>query len=317
MSRDRVVMVCGSTGRQGGAVARRLLRDGWEVRALTRHPESAAARALTAAGARVVRGDLSAPDSLAAALDGAGAVFGVTEFWEHGLRTEILHGRGLIDAARRAGVERFVFSSVGGTDRTEGLGISHFDSKRAIEAHLRGSGLDWTILRPVTFFENFSSPRYRRTIRERGVFQFAFAPGKSFQMVAMDDLAVFVARALADRPRFRARAIEIASDRFTMEEMCAALARAVGRPVRYRFLTPAIQWAVASYVTLTRQTGRFKVGLSLIDQFRWNNRSEVGGWDADLAALRAIHPGLSTVDAWARSIDWGDRPAAATVPITP
>jgi len=50
MSRERVVLVCGSTGRQGGAVARRLLREGWEVRALTRHPDGAAALELARAG---------------------------------------------------------------------------------------------------------------------------------------------------------------------------------------------------------------------------------------------------------------------------
>ena len=177
VSRDRTVLVCGSTGRQGGAVSRRLLRDGWEVHALTRRPDAAPARALARAGARVVTGDLDDPGSLRRALDGVGTVFGVTEFWEHGLAAELRQGRGLIDAARQAGVERFVFSSVGATERTEGLGISHFDAKRAIEAHLRASGLDWTIVRPVTFFENFVSPRYRRAICERGVVQFAFAPG--------------------------------------------------------------------------------------------------------------------------------------------
>jgi uncharacterized protein YbjT (DUF2867 family) len=45
---DRTVLVAGSTGRQGGAVARRLLRDGWRVRALTRHPDGADLDALRA-----------------------------------------------------------------------------------------------------------------------------------------------------------------------------------------------------------------------------------------------------------------------------
>lgn len=311
MTRDRTVLVLGSTGRQGGAVARRLTRDGWQVRALTRHPRGPAALALSRAGVQVLEGNLSDRSSLRSAFHGAGAVFGVTEFWEHGARAEVRHGFALIDAARAAGVDHVVFSSVGATERTQGLGITHFDSKREIEAHLRASGLSWTILRPVTFFENFTSQRYRRDIRDHGRFRFAFVPDKPFQMVAMADLAEFAARALTEPARYRGRALEIASDRFTMEQFCRALGDAVGRPVRYQYLGPTTQRAVALYVTLTRQTGRFKVGLSLIDQFRWNNNSDVGGWNADLDELRAIHPDLMTVDAWVQSVDWtGDAPTA-------
>ena len=300
----RTVAVCGSTGRQGGAVARRLLQRGWNVRALTRRPDGSQARALARDGAQLFQADLMDRASLDRAFAGADAVFGVTDFWEHGYKQEIAQGRALIDAARAAQVRTFIFSSVGATDRTEGLGITHFDSKQKIEAHLRASGLDWTILRPVTFLENFVSPRIRRTICKQGLFQFCFVPGKPFQMIAMEDLAVFATKALEERERFGGRALELASDRFTMEQLCAALTRAIGRPVRYRFLPPFVQRIVGAFVSLTRQQGHFKVGPSLIPQFRWNNESEVGGWDADLEALRTLHPGLMTVDAWVKTIAW-------------
>ena len=63
-TRQETIVVTGATGRQGGAVSRRLLADGWRVRALTRDPASAKARALAALGADVVRGDMGDPATL-------------------------------------------------------------------------------------------------------------------------------------------------------------------------------------------------------------------------------------------------------------
>jgi hypothetical protein len=52
----------------------------------------------------------------------------------------------------------------------------------------------------------------------------------------------------------------------------------------------------------------------LINQFKWNNASECGGWNADIAALRRVHPGLLTLDDWVRSVDW--LPAPRNTPAT-
>src|SRR5690606_35954865 len=111
---ERVVLVTGATGRQGGAVARQLLRrGGFRVRALTRDPARPAARALADAGAEVVRGDMDRPETLRPALDGAYGVFSVQNFWETGYEREIQQGIALADAAHAAGVQHFVYSSVG------------------------------------------------------------------------------------------------------------------------------------------------------------------------------------------------------------
>ncbi|MEU4226273.1 NmrA family NAD(P)-binding protein [Nonomuraea sp. NPDC026600] len=67
----------GATGLQGRAVTKRLLADGWRIRALTRDPDAAPARALEAAGARTVRGDMEDVATLIAAAEGAYGVFSV------------------------------------------------------------------------------------------------------------------------------------------------------------------------------------------------------------------------------------------------
>ena len=75
MSTKRSVLVIGATGQQGGAVARALLSRGHRVRALTRKPDSDAARQLTSAGAELVTGDLGDATSVLKAASGVGTMF--------------------------------------------------------------------------------------------------------------------------------------------------------------------------------------------------------------------------------------------------
>lgn len=302
-SNNRTILVVGATGRQGGAVARQLLLEGWKVRALTRRPDSAAATEIESLGASLFRGDLSDASSLTTAMDGAYGVFGMTEYWEHGYRKEIEHGLNMIKAAQAAGIEHIVFSSVGGIDRTEGLGIRHFDSKRVIEQYLRNTGVRYSILRPVTFFENFVSDRYRKAVCN-GSFKFAIKSHKPFQMLAMHDLAIFAAQAFAGSPYFENQAVELASQRLTMEEFSAALGKAVGKPVRYRLLSRPLLRLLSGYVEVTRQGGYYKTGWALLRMFNWMNETDTGGWNADLPALRHQHSELMSAETWASSIDW-------------
>src|SRR5687767_4529733 len=76
-SGERTIVVCGATGRQGGAVARHLIADGWQVRGLTRNPESAKAKKLSTAGAQVVKGDMADRESLDRAFAGVHGVYNV------------------------------------------------------------------------------------------------------------------------------------------------------------------------------------------------------------------------------------------------
>ena len=64
MANERTVLITGATGKQGGATARALAGKGFALRAMTRHPESDAAKAIASAtGAELVRGDLNDADS--------------------------------------------------------------------------------------------------------------------------------------------------------------------------------------------------------------------------------------------------------------
>ncbi len=104
---DRMIAVTGATGQQGGIVARRLLAQGWKVRALTRDPNKQAAQELAAAGAEIVPGDMDSRSELEAAFKGAYGVFSVQNFWlpTVGYEGEIRQGKSVADAAKGAGVQ--------------------------------------------------------------------------------------------------------------------------------------------------------------------------------------------------------------------
>src|SRR5512138_550411 len=152
---NKIIAVTGATGQQGGAVARKLLADGWKVRALTRDLNKPAAQALANAGAELVPGDMDSRSDLDVAFKGAYGVFSVQNFWLPGVgfEGEIQQGKNVADAAKAAGVQHLVYSSVGAAHR--GMGQKHFESKWIIEQHIQALDIPYTILRPAAFMENY------------------------------------------------------------------------------------------------------------------------------------------------------------------
>ena len=106
---DHFIVVTGATGRQGGAVARHLLAEGWRVRGVTRSPDSNNARGLAALGVEVVRADMADPDAMRDACAGTHGVFSVQNPMISGEEGELAQGRNVVDAATDAGVSHLVY----------------------------------------------------------------------------------------------------------------------------------------------------------------------------------------------------------------
>jgi uncharacterized protein YbjT (DUF2867 family) len=269
MSDGGPVLVTGATGNQGGAVARRLLESGRSVRALTRDPAKPAARALEESGAELAEGDLDDRGSLDRALQGAEAVFSVQNFWEAGAEREMKQGKALADAAAEAGVQHFVYSSVGGAERDSG--VSHFESKFEIERHIGSLGLPATILRPVFLMENLNSPIYRGALGN-GVLPLALDPNRKLQMIACEDVGAYAAMALERSDEFVGEALEIAGDEVTPSEAAAAFSDALGREVKH------VQLPIERLKELNPEVA---------EMFEW---FQDAGYAADLERLSEIHP---------------------------
>jgi uncharacterized protein YbjT (DUF2867 family) len=238
---------------------------------------------------------------------------GVTE------ASEIRQGSALIDASIEHGVRMFAYSSVerGGDAASwdNETPVSHFRSKHRVERHLRsatteqqqqqhsssdsetmggvgkgkGKGRDmmWTVLRPVAFMDNLRPGTF-----ETGVFLAALRnkmpPGKRLQWIASSDVGPYAALAF-DRPEeWDGRAVGLAGDELTMDELGRVFEEAVGRPA------PVAYWLFGSVLTaLVREMG-LMIGWFATDGYR-----------ADVKARRAEYPALMDLGAYLRgNTEW-------------
>ncbi len=120
-TKDKIILVTGATGHQGSAVARHLRRDGWKVRAFTRHPQSPEALELKKAGAEIYQGDFENISSLDKAMEGVYGVFSVQQPLEYGVESEVKQGKAVADSALKANVKHIVYSSYAGAEEQPGV----------------------------------------------------------------------------------------------------------------------------------------------------------------------------------------------------
>lgn len=155
-----MVLVVGATGLLGSEICLRLLKRGEPVRALVRSSsDPGKVNRLREAGAETVVGDLKEPASLAAACDGVDAVVStasstLSRAEGDSIQTVDHDGQlALVEAARRAGVRRFVFVSF---PHTPAFPFPLAEAKAAVEAAL--ADFDSTVVQPGYFMEVWLSP---------------------------------------------------------------------------------------------------------------------------------------------------------------
>lgn len=286
MSTNLSILVSGSTGNQGGAVARELLGSGHHVRALSRNPGSDAAQALAGLGAEVVSGDFDDDASLRRAADGVDAVFVMGTPFGTDPRTETRQSIGLIDAADGQGVPHIVYTSV--ASALDDTGIPHFESKALVERHLQTLGGSHTVVAPAAFLGDLTSPWFMPGLLE-GRYAFALPGDVPLQQVALPDIAAFVALVLENRDRFAGERVELASAESTGAQVAAKLTVRLGREVRYEE-TPL--QAVRDHLG--------DDGVKMIEFFR------SGGYTIDIPELHRAYPEVKwhDLDDWIGSHDW-------------
>jgi uncharacterized protein YbjT (DUF2867 family) len=286
---DKTVLVTGATGRQGGAVVRHMLAKRWKLRALTRKTSSHAAQALARQGVEVVQGDLEDPSSVASATAGVYGVYSVQDFWAVGAKREVQQGKNVADAAKKAGVKHFVYSSVGGAERN--TGITHWESKWEIEKHIRSLGLPATVLRPVTFMEGYYIDQVEIGIL-KGKLADAVRSDKPYQTIATDDIGAFVALAFERPTEFIGKELEIAGSELTYLEAAKVFSHVLGKPVKFRKLPLPLV--------------RLILGKEFYVMFRWFNEA---GYKADIPGLRRAYPEihLHSLEEWLREEGWHKR----------
>lgn len=274
-----VIAVVGATGRQGSSVARHLLSDGWQVRALTRTPSSDAARALRVLGADVRQADTEDVASIVAAFTGAHGVYNVQNPEKGGTGAEIRQGGNVAVAAAEAGIRHVVHGSAGVSEQRTGVG--YWDSKQVVAQRFRDLGLPLTVLRPMAFMELMTDKGYYPQVSTWHLMPKLMGPSTQIGWLCLDDLGAIAARVFAHPDHWTGKELGLLSDVRSIEELRAMWTERTGRRPR-RFPIP--EWLFKRIA-----------GTELTTMWRWLG---TGQFDKSMQATREVLPEALTVRQW-------------------
>lgn len=226
------VLVVGATGLLGGRVCKELAAQGKPVAGMVRNAGEDKAAELKQAGVELIEGDLKDPTSLQRACAGRTAVVStasasLSRQAGDSIQSVDLDGqKSLIDAAKAAGVAKFVYISFSSNMTTDGPVTA---AKREVEQYLQGSGIDYTILRCGFLMEVMVAP----------LVGFDYANGKAvvygsgenaLSLLSMDDVARMVALCL-DKPEASNAVIEFGgAQAVTLHDVVRAFEEVKGQP---------------------------------------------------------------------------------------
>ena len=251
----KLITVFGATGAQGGGLARAILPDtsgNFAVRAVTRKPDSDAAKALSVAGAEVVAADLDDAASVARAMQGAYGAFCITNFWEHfSPDKELAQAETLAQAAADAKLQHVIWSTLEDTRKTVPVGngtmpvlmgkynVPHFDAKGEANHFFLDHKLPVTLLHTSFYWDNFIHFGMGPVAGPDGKLAISLPmgnaklPGIAALDIGRSAFGIFKAGVAALH-----QAVGIAGEHLSGSEMAAAFSKLMNKPVAYNAVTP-------------------------------------------------------------------------------
>lgn len=281
---NKTILVTGATGHQGGAAFCHLHRK-FPLRVLGQDVENPEVRALAGPGVELVQGDMEDIASLKRAMDGVYGVYSMQT--SNDTEAEVRQGINMVDAAVSQSVGHFVYSSVVGADQH--TRVPHFESKGKIEEHIRATGIQHTILRPLFFMENWFHWK-EQTLNGR--LEWPLKPETRLQMLAVDDIGAFAALAFEHPGKWMRRTFEMAGDELSVAQIADAFGRVLGHEVKY--------------VQLSWDEFQKRIDPAHFTMFQWFERE---AYRVDISAVRMELPQVHTFERWLQSTWRAEVPA--------
>jgi uncharacterized protein YbjT (DUF2867 family) len=303
MTEQKIIVVVGATGAQGGGLVRAILADpdgGFVARALTRNAASDKARELAAQGVEVVEADISDETSLAKAFDGAYGAYLMTNFWEHASpQKEKSDAAAMAGAAKSAGLSHVIWSTLEDTREhiplsdermptlLDSYKVPHFDAKAEANQFFTDAGVPTTFLQTTFYWENFVS--FMRVQRDQdGRLILPLAMGESqLAGIAVEDIGRTAYGVFKRGQEFIGRTVSIAGEHLTGAQMAAVLGNALGEEVTY-VPVPFDALRAQPWPGATENGNMFQY-YAEVPQF-------VAARDLDL--VRSLNPDLQTFEQW-------------------
>ncbi|KAM0749564.1 NmrA-domain-containing protein [Meredithblackwellia eburnea MCA 4105] len=260
-----LVTVVGATGAQGGSVVSWLISSPKEyrIRGITRDPTKGRALDLVARGLEVVKGDLSDPESIAAAFKGADYAFGVTSFWETmDPEKEIRDGKLLVDSAKEAGLKCFLWSGLEHVSKISGgkAKVLHFDTKATVTEYAKSIGLPFAVIEPGFYLSNFSTKMMPKK-QEDGTYALRYPVSSSTKLPVLwaeKDYGAYVVEAI-ESPSFGPGSEVLAANEYvSFEEIAKIWSEVSGKKITF------VEIADEDYIKLVSKGGE-----ELVDMMRF------------------------------------------------
>ncbi|XP_078605057.1 nmrA-like family domain-containing protein 1 [Branchiostoma floridae x Branchiostoma japonicum] len=285
----KLITVFGATGSQGGGVANALLEDSdFKVRIVTRSASSAKAKALQERGAEVVEGSYDDPGSLERALQGAYGTYIMTQqYFElpDFDQLEIKQGKAVADAAKAAGVQHVVFSSLEDVQKTAGFPCLHFETKAHIEEYMRSIDLPATYIMFPAYYDNYLTVFKPRQL-EDGTYELGWAmEGAPMQGISVPDAGFAIRGIFKNRAEWLGRTVGLCADNITIQQHAEILSK---------HLAPKV-------FKPTKMTSDafgklpFPGAKHLGDMFKFYR---LGNPDRSAELTRQLYPGTRSLDQW-------------------
>jgi uncharacterized protein YbjT (DUF2867 family) len=285
MTKQLTVLVAGATGNQGGAVANALLKRGHKVRALTRNKESSSAKRLVERGAEIMQVNLDDMNSVTRAMQEVDTFYLMGSPFEGGVEAETKQGIRLADAAKEANIGHLVYGSVASADQN--TLIPHFDSKYAVEQHIKNIAIPYTISAPVYFMDNAIAPWSIDGLKQ-GKIAGAMPADKLLQQISVQNIGEFVASIINRRETVFGQRFDIAGDELTGNEAAAILSEKMKHTIQF-----------VSFPASVLKEQDADMGA----MFEWFDKT---GYDVNIADLHKSFPDVDWQDyaVWVESQNW-------------
>lgn len=255
MEHKKNIFITGITGNQGSAVAKHLLEQNNSVIGLTRNANSEKAKQWKEQGVTVIEGNINNPDSFQSYLDQADAVYLVQALQRK--EQEILEGKRFIDAIKPENETHLVYASVLGSDLD--TAVPHFESKFELENYIKSKNLNYSILRPASFYENHLFPRVANDIK-KGKYISPLNKMCNQQMIGVDDIGKIAAAVISNKEKYNNKTISIATDEWQIGKIPQVFSETINKPVSYKKLP--------GFIT------RLAMGKDLSKMFKYMNQND-------------------------------------------
>ena len=293
------VVICGSTGSQGGAVFEALKKsEDTELVGFSRDLSQPKVEVLKSRGLNMLEGDLADQGSLEKVFAGADCVFGLTQPWNKAYTKvdtdlELKQGTNIVEACLKNGVKHLVFSSAAhGED--EKTGLPHVDVKIDIEEAVKSSGLGFTFLNPVQFMDNVGMkflPVKKGKIR-------GFIDGDAkVPYVAVRDIGLMAKRAFEDPENYNGKVIVLVGDVVSGVEVAEIFARIRNQKFKYR--------DVPRFIIRLVSKEFYKMRLAFEESGR--DPETIGKFKDAIEQCRKLNPEMSSMEDYLKMVGWDSR----------